>query len=28
VGLVGVLDLFGLARDAGALVSGHRKPKA
>jgi EmrB/QacA subfamily drug resistance transporter len=27
VGLLGVLDLFGLARDAGALVSGHRKPK-
>jgi MFS family permease len=28
VGLVGVFDLFGLARDAGARVSGHRKPKA
>jgi EmrB/QacA subfamily drug resistance transporter len=28
VGLIGVADLFGLARDAGALVSGHRKPKA
>ncbi|SAK71258.1 EmrB/QacA family drug resistance transporter [Caballeronia pedi] len=28
VGLVGVVDLFGLAKDAGALVSGHRKPKA
>lgn len=28
VGLVGVADLFGLARDAGALVSGHGKRKA
>ncbi|SAK58355.1 EmrB/QacA family drug resistance transporter [Caballeronia temeraria] len=28
VGLVGVIDLFGLAKDAGALVSGHRKPKS
>jgi hypothetical protein len=28
VGLLGVVDLFGLARDAGALVSGHRKEKA
>ncbi|AET88983.1 MULTISPECIES: MFS transporter [Caballeronia] len=28
VGLVGVLDLFGLSRDAGALVSGHGKKKA
>ena len=28
VGLVGVVDLFGLAKDVGALVSGHGKPKA
>jgi EmrB/QacA subfamily drug resistance transporter len=28
VGLVGVVDLFGLAKDAGALVSGHGKRKA
>ena len=27
VGLVGVADLFGLARDAGAVVSGHRPDK-
>jgi EmrB/QacA subfamily drug resistance transporter len=27
VGLVGVVDLFGLAKDAGALVSGHGKGK-
>jgi len=27
VGLVGVADLFGLARDAGAVVSGHRPRK-
>jgi MFS family permease len=28
VGLLGVADLFGLARDAGARVSGHGKEKA
>ncbi|SAL49528.1 MFS transporter [Caballeronia humi] len=27
IGLVGVADLFGLARDAGAVVSGHRPEK-
>jgi predicted Kef-type K+ transport protein len=27
VGLVGVVDLFGLSKDAGALVSGHGKGK-
>jgi EmrB/QacA subfamily drug resistance transporter len=27
VGLLGIADLFGLARDAGAEVSGHRRPK-
>jgi hypothetical protein len=27
IGLVGIADLFGLARDAGAVVSGHRHRK-
>jgi hypothetical protein len=27
VGLLGIADLFGLARDAGAEVSGHRRQK-
>jgi hypothetical protein len=27
IGLVGIADLFGLARDAGAVVSGHRARK-
>jgi EmrB/QacA subfamily drug resistance transporter len=27
IGLIGVVDLFGLARDAGAVVSGHGKEK-